>query len=635
MSFYNPVVDTNLFQELQDMTTVLARQSNLTFEYQYGSFVDVKNKKVTASHFWDHYDNDIKKIGFKTDVILRVIGTICHTSLYEWKNVNKLISKSSVPLFFTQLFTLLEDLRLEENIRRNRLGTRKWFDLRKKIYRHYFATQLETNIMRNFNTDELFCMIYLTLTANTPFIDFPNANNKQKKMIEHIEPLLTETYDATSTKDIAMITEKIVNIVEENYTDSINSYFVAPINNDEFVNSEWIADDLMRADELSQNDREVLEDQNEIINEKFSTWHRENENKDRKQSFLRYELEHGTKTNLLGDGARDSEDGDQAMASVQGFSGMSKQNDYSKLESLDEKKNDYTSQTNRYGKANLYAVKRVVEPIKPTSEHKNMYQQYIKDVTPIIKKLKRTIEEQLEHKQNMSRDYLLFGRLSKKQLLPLVIDQNPRVFYKKDAHSNEIDATFTLLIDCSASMQNKMEQTKKAAIIFHEVLKQLKIPHSIVGFWEDGFESSSKEQPNYFHQVIPYERSLDFSVGPEILQLEAEDDNRDGFSIRIAQEYLKRRIEKHKFLLVFSDGEPSAFDYSENGIIDTHEAVLQTRKLGIDVIGVFLAEGNMTEEEEILMKNIYGRHHMLVPSISQLPYSFSYILKRLLLKTLK
>ena len=186
MSFYNPVVDTNLFQELQDMTTVLARQSNLTFEYQYGSFVDVKNKKVTASHFWDHYDNDIKKIGFKTDVILRVIGTICHTSLYEWKNVNELISKSSVPLFFTQLFTLLEDLRLEEIIRRNRLGTRKWFDLRKKIYRHYFATQLETNIMRNFNTDELFCMIYLTLTANTPFIDFPNANDKQKKIIEHI-----------------------------------------------------------------------------------------------------------------------------------------------------------------------------------------------------------------------------------------------------------------------------------------------------------------------------------------------------------------------------------------------------------------------------------------------------------------
>ena len=65
------------------------------------------------------------------------------------------------------------------------------------------------------------------------------------------------------------------------------------------------------------------------------------------------------------------------------------------------------------------------------------------------------------------------------------MDNHPRVFYKKSHESKEIDAVFTLLVDCSASMFNKMDETKRGIVLFHEVLKQLRIPHSIVGFWED------------------------------------------------------------------------------------------------------------------------------------------------------
>ncbi len=38
------------------------------------------------------------------------------------------------------------------------------------------------------------------------------------------------------------------------------------------------------------------------------------------RTFLRFELESGTKTNMMGDTARESEDGDQALGSVQGTS---------------------------------------------------------------------------------------------------------------------------------------------------------------------------------------------------------------------------------------------------------------------------------------------------------------------------
>ena len=633
--YYNPVINARTFQELQNMTTILSRQPKLIFDFQYGSTIDVQNNTLTASRFWRNYDDDIEKTGYKTDVLLRSLGTFFHTSMKEWKRTEQQIAQSTIPNFHTQLFTLLEDLRLEELIRRERRGTRHWFDLRKKVYTHYFETQLETNILRNFKTDELFCLIYLTVTASSPFIDFPNANTEQVETMKRLHPLLIETYEATATKDIRIITENIASIAQHHYSDSINTYFVAPVKNDAFVNSDWLVDHLRRADELSQDDRELLDDEKEIINEKFSTWHRENENKDRSQSFLRYELEHGTKTNLLGDGARDSEAGDQAMASVQGTSAQSEQKDYSKLETLNEKKNNNEStKTNRYGEENINAVKRLKHPDKPTLEQHKTYNLFVKEVSPIIKQLKRTIEKALENKQNETRTQLLYGRLSKKQLLPLIIDDNPRVFHKKDSDSNEIDATFTLLIDCSASMENKMEDTKKAAIIFHEVLKQLAIPHQVIGFWEDSFESSHEEQPNYFHRVIPVEKSLDNNAGPEILQLQAEEDNRDGFAIRIAAEQLNERFEKHKFLLVFSDGEPSAFNYRENGIIDTYNAVKQSRKYDIDCIGIYLSNEAITEEEEILMQNIYGKDHLLIPNLTELPYLFAYMIKRLLLKTL-
>ncbi|MGM8215256.1 vWA domain-containing protein [Bacillaceae bacterium W0354] len=632
MKFNNSVVDANLFAELIDLTAILSKQKELNFEYQFGSYVDLQQFKVTASRFWDHYPYETKQAGYKTDVMLRVLGTLYHTSTKEWKRLQAALNRSELPFFLTQLFTLLEDLRLEEVIRRERKGTAKWFNVRKKTMTHYFETQLETNVMRNFPTDELFCMIYLTLTSDTPVLNFPNSKQEQVEMMNRLQPLLTSLFEAASTKEIVDLTLQIMNHVKGSYSDSVNTYFVAPINHETELHHEWLIDDLKRHDELDNDDRELLEDEDEVINEQFSTWHRENENSDRKQSFLRYELEHGTKTNILGDGARDSEDGDQAMASVQGFSGMSKQTDYSKLESLNEQKNDQASKSSRYGKENVHAVKQFKKTTTPSFDDIQDYQSFVNEVTPVIKQLKRTIEDALDYKKNTARSHLLYGRLAKKQLIPLIIDDNPRVFYKKDLDSNEIDAAFTLLIDCSASMYNKMDETKKAAIIYHEVLKQLKIPHTVTGFWEDGFEASDNKQPNYFHTVIPFEKSLDIQIGPEILQLEAEEDNRDGFSIRVAAEELIQRYEKHKMLLVFTDGEPSAYDYSENGIIDTHEAVLDTRKQGIDVIGLFLSNDTITEDEEKLMRNIYGRQHMLIESMAELPNVFSYILKRLLLK---
>src|SRR5699024_5459745 len=95
----------------------------------------------------------------------------------------------------------------------------------------------------------------------------------------------------------------------------------------------------------------------------------------------------------------------------------------------------------------------------PTDADQRLYREYVQEIDPLRRKLATTIEKTIEHKKNMPRKDLVIGRLSR-NLLPLIIDDNPRVFYKKSQESREIDAVFTLLVDCSASMHNKMDETK-------------------------------------------------------------------------------------------------------------------------------------------------------------------------------
>lgn len=632
--FNDARVDTSLFLQLQDLANVLSGDATIKFEYNFGSIVDLIDYKLTASRFWDNTSYEIKEAGLKTDVYLRAIGTLRHSTIPEMKAFLDQITESPLPKFAYQLFALLEDLRLEEIIKHDRPGTTKAFAIRRDAYQHYFSSQLVVNATRSFPLDELFCLIYLQLVSDRPNPSFPKATAGQLQKLEELKPFLFELFEARSTADITRITEQIVFRLSE-YKDTLNEYFVFPVSHVEQYEKNTLFDELTRTDSLNNDDfEEVDQEESEYFDQEFSTWHRENKNENRKQNFLQFELEQGTNTSILGGGARETEEGDQAVASIQGASSQSKENDYSEMEALEKDESSKQSgKTDEFGEENRDAIKIDKEASPPTQEEIEDYQQFVKDIEPYKRKLAKTIEKTIEHKKNEPRRDLVFGRLSKK-LLPIITDDNPRVFYKKNEDTNEFDAVFTLLVDCSASMHNKMEETKRGIVLFHEVLKHLKIPHSIIGFWEDANEVKEGYQPNYFHRIHTFTDSFYEQNGPKIMQLEPEEDNRDGFSIRVISKELEARREKNKFLLVFSDGEPAAANYDQNGIVDTNLAVSEARKKGIEVIGMFLANGEIEEREDHTMQNIYGRERVMIPSVADLPEHFAPLLKKLLLKTI-
>src|SRR5690625_437687 len=629
--WHDDIVDPLKLLQLQDLASVLAKVEGMAFDISYGAFVDLETKRITASSLWDATENEIKVAGYKTDIYLRALGTLQETDL----SILQKGRREKIASFTKQLFTLLEDLRLEEFIKRKRPGTKGEFVKRRNHLRTYFTSQLEVNTVRGLKADALFSGIYLLLTAEKPDISFPKADKKVRDLLERAKPHLYDTFSASTSRDIWRIVEGVSIMVLAHFSDLTNKYFSYPITR-EIVesNSRTVFDELTRTDDVENDDYAEMNEESDASDERLETWHDKQAPTEQKQTFLQMDLELGTKTNIKGETARQTESGDQVFATAQGTSQRSAQEDYSDRKTLEDyEQEEQTEQKSAlYGKENIHAVPIVKQATVPSTEEEQMYEAVRTEVAAIQRKLTTSLKKVLEHNQDTPRGNFPFGGLSK-NLLPIVFEDFPRLFYKKDEESKEFDAAFSLLVDCSASMDQKMDETKRGITLFHEVLRNLHIPHAITGFWEGATSTLRKDQPNYFHEIHTFNDSLYEKHGPKIMQLKPEEDNRDGFSIRVATEKLLQRREKHKFLLVFTDGEPAADNYYENGIVDTNEAVTLGRRQGIHILGMFLSETEVGDWERNMMESIYGREQLIIEHLAELPERLSPVLKKLLMQT--
>ncbi|MBM7584121.1 nitric oxide reductase activation protein [Bacillus pakistanensis] len=635
IQFNDETIDSLLYMELVDLAKTLSQNGEMEVKYEPYSYLDLKNHHVYVSHFWDHRKQEDKVNGLKSDIYLRSIGNYFYSDTEEIVRYLTKVKSTMIPSFAKQLFVIGEDLRLEEICKKLRPGTKRSFEIRRRIFRQYFSTQLNVNLVKSVIPDALFNSMFMLLNAQTPLEKEPNITGEIDSAMPFLKSSLMRFYDTKSSTDVSKICLEMVDVLNEILSrDMLNEYFHLP-EDVYFENEPDITfEDLKRKDPLKNND--LLDDEpdgkEEYMDEEFKTWHRETS--DSGDSFLQFDLNQGSQSNLMGEGLREGDEGDQALGMVQGSSQQTPKEDYSNMEARQQEKEEKRKDgTEQYGKENRYASPIFLKTDQPSLGEKRQYQLLKGLISPYQKKLKKMIEKTLEHKKVQPRTDLHFGRLNK-NLLRFILEENPRMFYKKQNPSHEIDAVFSLLVDCSASMYDKMEQTKKGITLFHESLKSVRVPHEIIGFWEDTNEATKTYHPNYFKPVMDFSNSLRLDHGAEIMQLHPEEDNRDGLAIRIMTERLLNRSENQKFLLVFSDGEPAAMGYEQNGIVDTHEAVLDARKQGIEVINVFLANGEIEESQRNIIQNIYGKFSILVSDIEELPDVLFPLLRRLLYKSL-
>lgn len=256
-------------------------------------------------------------------------------------------------------------------------------------------------------------------------------------------------------------------------------------------------------------------------------------------------------------------------------------------------------------------------------KYRNIYDSY----NDLAQKVVGDITKILNFKMNEFQSNRSSGKLMKNPVGP-IISGSHKLFTKKVSESKEIDATFSIILDQSYSMTEHLDECIHGIIIINNILKSLDIPQRIVSHHEDSFEIMSDYFPNYLYEHLDFHKSK-YYYPVSLLDVEASGDNRDGFIFRQEIDQLNKRMEKDKFMIIFSDGLPSAEEYNQSGIIDTHEAVNEARKSGINVINIFI-DADHEENTRNAIKNIYGQNTVIVENKEQIPYFLPNIIERII-----
>ncbi|MDQ0915390.1 nitric oxide reductase activation protein [Paenibacillus sp. V4I5] len=625
-----------LQMQLVDLGRMFTKRKELEVEAAFHADYEEASARITVSQFWRDYPAVDKTAGMKSDVYLRGIGSAWFTGADAVKSYLHFCQSASLPKLANTIFALCEDMRLERICRARRPGTARVFAHRHRIYRVYFQHKLRTHLSKGELADAVLLLVYGWFTGLEwhASLEDAGAGAGLSGRLAQLYPILEQIEDAAHTAEVAACCETMMDSLSYWLDgDATAAYFwMQPGSGVAEPLPARYKGELKRAKRLANDD--VLPEQEGERQmpgqERMPTWHRESS--DRSPGLLRFELERGSRTAAQGSAPREGDASDQVLAIAQGRSMRAGRTGAASGERR-ESAAVPAAAGHGEGAVAAYATATWLAPERPTAAQEAGYRRLSERAAPLAKPLQRAIRRTLEQKRIAPRGDRLFGRLDKR-LTRAVTQEMPRLFYKKRAPVPQLDAAFALLVDCSASMYDKMDETKLGLVLFHETLRSLRIPHEIVGFWEDADRVTEKEAPNLFQVAVDFGSSLASGSGAALLQLEPQQDNRDGFAIRRMTERLLRRTERQRILLVFSDGEPSAANYNDVGILDTYEAVLHARRQGIEVISVFLASGAVHETERIAMRNMYGRSSIVVPNIEELAEQLVPILRKLLLKSI-
>lgn len=596
IQFNDETVDTKMLILYERVARALAGANYL--ELKERKLIEFRPEEgiLSMSVFWRHRPEEVMRYGRLSDIYLLSAGFWRHFNLPAWRQFVEDFASHPLKRFALEVFMMIEEFRLIDQIRQERPGTAEAFETRKDVYVAFHRTGVQTNMRNGFLADallnELYIILYEGIFAASD-IDWGDIQ------FDRLQAVLENAYEIKTTEETGYLVHRLIVLVEELVFEDLRHQYYS------------VGDAFMETINKAPNQTEGMKDAKsddgdpkETIEEEFRTWHEENEEEG--GAHLQYELEHGRSSQAIeGSGAEGSDEAKvEETGAGQSVGNEKEQQVEEERESTDEK--NHAKQAGRqFGNEHLHVVyeEKTIE-LQNEQENRLKLQKWREEQQPFVRAFVEEMRKRIEMKQVDRRENLLNGRLST-NLTTLFIDERPKPFYRKSAPSAQLDAVFGLLVDGSASMIDKLDETKKAVLLFHDVLRELQVSHEISSYTEEAFKASAEIQPNLFGIMHTFgDRQRD--NGLSILSFDANEDNRDGFAIRWMAERLVRRPEKHKFLLVFSDGEPSAFGYDRNGIVDTAEAVLETEKKGISLIHLFLATEPPTDDQRAVFSTMFG-----------------------------
>lgn len=607
IKFNNEVVEAGELLHFERLARAWMNADNFTLSERQLIEMNPLEQTVAISVFWRHRPQDIQHAGRITDVLLLAQGFFRRFHLREYARFKEEIVDYPYPDLLEQLVFLLEEYRFGEQIQKSRPGTRKWFRAREKATIPYYWQQYNSLKKRGLLSDALLFYSAIALYDGTLQLEGDEE-------FEDVLPLLRMQNLSQSTSDSIDVAYGILYRMQNKLKDDTQlthfQHLVLPGSVFEnFTYHRGMKKDGKGSDQTKDSVEEMMQ-----------MWHQESEQEE--GMHLRFEIEHGRDSELVDpEGAVEEgrEDHDPTTIAL-GESGSTNREEYDKTLFIKVPRIHQ-------------AVTEIEKPVEINSSvNLSTIVRDRAEQAPYVKQLVTLFQKEMARKETEHLTGLSKGRLQK-NLLPLWLEERPKLFYRKGQESKDLDAVFYLLLDGSASMQEKMDETNAAVLYVHDVLTKLAIPHRIVQHYEDAYDATDNYQPNYFEVVHEYDRQED--AAPAIYSLEAHEDNRDGYALRVAENSLLARPERQKFLVYFSDGEPSAFEYREQGIIDTADAVQAITKKGIAFLHLFLSDAPVSEEQRQLFETIYGNRTAATDSLDQFTAEAHRLLKRMLQQLLQ
>ncbi len=226
----------------------------------------------------------------------------------------------------------------------------------------------------------------------------------------------------------------------------------------------------------------------------------------------------------------------------------------------------------------------------------NVYEQYRKEVLPVIDKLEQDLREIFVARKvkGWKSGFKAGKRIDIKRRIQEKAKDVPvmesRAWQKREL-PHEKDYAITLLVDLSGSMQGeKIEETFKAVIVLAEVLNRLSINVEILGFNDRIYEYE-----NFGDKISKASRE---KMGGMLLEVSDSSDtgkarwNDDGWALQQASQRLAKQKADHKFLIVLSDGVPEESRMHPASLYGLSDIISQvTEQTDQKLIGLGIGEG--------------------------------------------
>ena len=242
---------------------------------------------------------------------------------------------------------------------------------------------------------------------------------------------------------------------------------------------------------------------------------------------------------------------------------------------------------------------------------------------PEIKKasrhLQKTVEEILECKSAGKMTGLYMGKRLSRSFL---YRQDGRIFEKNLFPGDGFSIAFAVLVDNSYSMVNddRIEYARMTSLVLYDFCQALAIPVMVYGH--------TTHYPDWVmsNEVVDIFAYADFDCvdGKDhlrITEMEVGDSNRDGAALRFVGEKLLKREEEIKILVLISDGQPRAYQYSGADA----RSDLQQVKRDLEKKGVKLFVAAIGEDKEQI-EAIYKDGFLNISDLKRMPVKIAGLL---------